>query len=117
MAFIEGLEEQRAALARIKSNLKEINSINEAISNIEKYVSDAVSKKYEIKCEFVFKDESLKRISVPIELDDENDLVITSLKKHKETVAELIRKDSSEYKISLTEQEKNAISSEKHSES
>lgn len=104
MPFIEGLEEQKAALTRVKQNLNEIEKINESISNLKTYIDTAKEKEYKIECEFVFEDESLKRIKIPVQLVD-NAFLFEALNKHRETIANKIKEDSSKFRISLSPQE------------
>lgn len=108
MAVIAGLEEQKAALKRVRDNLKEVEEINESLSNIKAYVADAKSKEYKLECSFLFKDDSLKKIKIPIVINDV-EFILNSLKTYKDDIVKNIKADSSEFHISLSPQEESSL--------
>ena len=111
MAIIVGLEEQKAALNRVKDNLAEICKINDNLLNLKEYIAQAKEKEYKMECKFVLPDDTLKRIKIPVILDD-SAFLFNALKKHKEEVVKQIKDDASKYHISLSEQEEAALFSE-----
>lgn len=116
MAMIVGLDEQQAALKRVKDNLKEVASINRDLASIKEYVAKAKTKEYNLACKFLFSDDSIKRIKVPLVIED-SDFIISALMKHKETIVKLIKDDAGKYHISLSPQEESSLLSENIAES
>ncbi len=104
MAFIEGLEDQKAALKRVKDNLTEISKTDESISNLEMYANGATKKEFRIECEFIMPDDSLKKLKIPVQIND-NKFLLDALLRQRETVAAKVREDSSKYRITLSPQE------------
>lgn len=104
MAIIQGLEEQKKALTRVKTNLKEIRDINESVKNLKSFIGEADLKEYKLECDFTFDDGSLKRIKVPLVLND-TDLIYTSIKAHKDAIVAAIRADLTKHNILLDPQE------------
>lgn len=108
MAEIEGLREQKEALKRVKDGLKEVEGINEYLSSIESYVAEATKKEYKLECSFLFKDDSIKKIKIPIVVNDV-EFILSSLRTYKDEVVNSIKNDSSRFHISLSPQEESTL--------
>ena len=104
MAIIQGLEEQKKALARVKTNLKEIRDINESVQNLKSFIGEAKHQEYKLECDFSFEDDSFKRIKVPLVLSD-TDFIYNSIKAHKDAIVAAIREDLTKNNILLDPQE------------
>lgn len=108
MAEIAGIKEQKAALKRVNDNLKEVEEINEILSNIEKHIAEAVEKDYKLDCTFLFKDKTQKKLKFPVLIDDVS-FILNSLQAHKNGIVAKIKEDSQLYHIALSPQEESSL--------
>ncbi len=116
MASILGLEEQRAALGRVKDNLSKVRKINGYMVNLKEYMAQATEQAYTLECKFVPPDETLKRIRVPVKITD-SAFIFNALKEHKSEIVEQIKEDTSKYRISLSQQEEASLFGDTNAES
>ncbi len=107
MPFIQELDQQKAALVRINRNLAEVVKINAFLNSLNELHTDASDVKTCIEITFE-KNDSLERLKSPILLDDFA-FVLISAGNYKRSVVEKIKKDSEQYRISLTPDEKALI--------
>lgn len=115
MASIVGLDEQKAALNRVKDCLNQVDKINNSISNLKDYIEQAVTKAFVLECKFVLPDETLHRIKVPVKIDD-GAFIFNALKEQKAEIVKQIKDDTSKYRIMLSDQEEASLSDIKTSE-
>lgn len=116
MASILGLEEQKAALDRVKDNLKKISKINANLEHLKEYLEQASAKEYRLECRFDLPTGESKRISVPVKMDDSS-FVVNALKEHKSEIVKQIQTDASKFRIALSEQEEASLYGDKNAES
>lgn len=116
MASILGLEEQRAALGRVKDNLGEIRKINGHMTNLKEYMAQATEQGYVLECKFVMPDGVLKRMRVPVTITD-SDFIFNALIEHKSQIVKQIQEDASRYRISLSQQEEASLFGDNNAES
>ena len=116
MASILGLEEQRAALGRVKDNLNEVRKINSHLANLKEYMAQAVKQKYTLHCQFVLADTMQKSFRIPVKITDSN-FIFNALKEHKNEIVEQIKEDTSKYRISLSQQEEDSLYGDYNAES
>ena len=107
MPFIQELDQQKAALVRINRNLAEVTKVNAFIENLTEHHMDASDVKTCIEVSFE-KNDSMERLKCPVLLDDFA-FVLISAGNYKRSVVEKIKKDSEQYRISLTPEEKALI--------
>ena len=116
MASILGLEEQKAALRRVKDNLGEIRKINGYITNLKEYIAQAKEQEYTLECKFVLENDSLTRLRVPVTITD-SDFIFNALKEHKREIVKQIKEDTSKYHIALSQQEEASLFGDTNAES
>lgn len=104
MPIIEGLEEQKAALKRVKEYLTELENINEFIDNLLKFSKETDNVKYIIEVAFKLNDDENRRLRNPIIVPD-NNYILECVLKYKESIAEKTKKDALEHNITLTPQD------------
>lgn len=107
MPFIQELDQQKAALVRINRNLAEVTKVNAFIDSLNELHMDASDVKTCIEVSFE-KNGSMERLKCPVLLDDFA-FVLISAGNYKRSVVEKIKKDSEQYRISLTPEEKALI--------
>ncbi len=107
MPFIQELDQQKAALVRINRNLAEVTKVNAFITSLNELNKDASDVKTCVEIAFE-KNGSLERLKSPVLLDDFA-FVLISAGNYKRSVVEKIKKDSEQYRISLTPEEKALI--------
>lgn len=105
MPFIEGLEEQKAALGRIKDNLNQIKKINDSVKVIQEYTASEAKVQQCFEYSFILKDDSLKKVRIPVVIED-NKFVLEAAKKQKDAIVAAVNSDLAQYHISLSPQEK-----------
>lgn len=107
MPFIQELDQQKAALVRINRNLAEVTKINAFIESLNELHMDASNVKTCIEVSFE-KNDSLERLKCPVLLNDFA-FVLISAGNYKRSVVEKIKKDSEQFRISLTPEEQALI--------
>ena len=107
MPFIQELDQQKAALVRINRNLSEVTKVNAFIKSLNELQMNATDVKTCVEVSFE-RNGSLERLKCPVLLEDFNFVLITA-DNYKRTVVEKITKDSEQFRISLTPEEKALI--------
>lgn len=104
MAQIEGLKEQQAALTRVKNNLKKIGDINDFLKSVSGLAGEKdVEATYNISISFTA-GEDIKRFKCPLLVED-NRYILEAAQRYKESIAAEVKKDSEEYRITLSPKE------------
>lgn len=104
MPQIEGLKEQQEALKRVTHNLKEVQDMNAFLEQVAAMSKDVNAlADYNIMASFtVGKD--VKRFKAPMLVSD-NRYILEAVQRYKESIAATIRKDATDFRISLSEKE------------
>ena len=108
MPQIEGLKEQKAALQRVKQNLKVIENINSFIKSVAKLSKEPkanIQHQIEVSVE---SGEDFKRFKCPMVISD-NNYIFEAVLKYKKSIVEKVNEDTSKYHISLSAQETAAL--------
>ncbi len=106
MPFIEGLAEQKAALKRIKDNLKEVDDINTFIKSVVEYSKKAKNTSYNIEVAFIMDEQgSLQKFKSPLVISDPS-YILEAAQQYKTSIVNSIKADADKHHISLEAQDK-----------
>lgn len=108
MPYIEGLEEQKAALGRIKDNLNQIKKINASVKVVQEYAASKAKAQQCFEYSFILEDDSLKKVRIPVVIED-NNFILEAAKKQKDMIVAAVKTDLVQYHISLSPQEKTLL--------
>lgn len=108
MPQIEGLKEQQEALIRVTKNLKKVEEVNDFLKNVLALSQDdTFEASHNVSITFTNGNE-MKKYKCPLLFKDMGP-ILDGAQRYKDTIAAEVRKDATDYRISLTQKEMESL--------